>query len=157
MENRKVIVIGAGIGGLSAGYWLGQRGYDVEILEALDRPGGRMAFSIPHPCTDTPYREWQADEAGQTIALGIGRYFESGPMMSHWTMQRLAYHWHTPCWHYTLAEWSELIAEAGLAVQRLHEPRPTAEHGTRYPALENARLVPAVLIFALASPSRRER
>jgi len=43
MENRKVIIIGAGIGGLSAGYWLSQRGYDVEILETLDRPGGRMA------------------------------------------------------------------------------------------------------------------
>ena len=43
MENRKVIIIGAGIGGLSAGYWLQRRGYQVEILEALDRPGGRMA------------------------------------------------------------------------------------------------------------------
>ncbi len=43
MENRKVIIVGAGIGGLSAGYWLSQRGYEVEILEALDRPGGRMA------------------------------------------------------------------------------------------------------------------
>ncbi len=43
MENRKVIIIGAGIGGLSAGYWLQRRGYEVEILEALDRPGGRMA------------------------------------------------------------------------------------------------------------------
>jgi protoporphyrinogen oxidase len=47
MENRKVIIIGAGIGGISAGYWLSQRGYDVEILEALDRPGGRMA-TIDH-------------------------------------------------------------------------------------------------------------
>lgn len=43
MENRKVIVIGAGIGGLSAGYWLTRRGFEVEILEASDRPGGRMA------------------------------------------------------------------------------------------------------------------
>ena len=43
MENRRVIVIGAGIGGISAGYWLSRRGYEVEILEALDRPGGRMA------------------------------------------------------------------------------------------------------------------
>jgi protoporphyrinogen oxidase len=43
VENRKVIIIGAGIGGLSAGYWLSQRGYEVEILEALNRPGGRMA------------------------------------------------------------------------------------------------------------------
>jgi len=43
MESRKVIIVGAGIGGLAAGYWLGKRGYEVEILEASDRPGGRMA------------------------------------------------------------------------------------------------------------------
>jgi protoporphyrinogen/coproporphyrinogen III oxidase len=42
MENRKVIVVGAGIGGLSACYWLRQRGYEVEVLEATERPGGRM-------------------------------------------------------------------------------------------------------------------
>ena len=42
MENRKVIIVGAGIGGLAAAYWLTQRGYEVEILEASDRPGGRM-------------------------------------------------------------------------------------------------------------------
>lgn len=40
--NKKIIVIGAGIGGLGAGYWLSKKGYDVEILEATDRPGGRM-------------------------------------------------------------------------------------------------------------------
>jgi protoporphyrinogen oxidase len=42
MENRKVLIIGGGIGGLSVGYWLTQRGYEVEILEASDRPAGRM-------------------------------------------------------------------------------------------------------------------
>jgi protoporphyrinogen oxidase len=43
MHDEKVIIIGAGIGGLSAGHWLSRRGYEVEVLEALDRPGGRMA------------------------------------------------------------------------------------------------------------------
>ncbi|MEW6440045.1 MAG: FAD-dependent oxidoreductase [bacterium] len=42
MEDRKVIVVGAGIGGLTAGYRLRQRGFEVEVLEAADRPGGRM-------------------------------------------------------------------------------------------------------------------
>jgi protoporphyrinogen oxidase len=42
VQNAKVLVIGAGIGGLAAAYWLRERGYDVEILEASDRPGGRM-------------------------------------------------------------------------------------------------------------------
>ena len=43
MENRKVIIVGAGIGGLACAYWLLQRSYDVEILESSERPGGRMA------------------------------------------------------------------------------------------------------------------
>lgn len=42
MENRRIIIIGAGLGGLTAGYRLLQRGFDVEILEASDRPAGRM-------------------------------------------------------------------------------------------------------------------
>ncbi len=46
MENRKVIIVGAGIGGLAAGYWLRQRGYEVEILEASDRPGGRIGLTF---------------------------------------------------------------------------------------------------------------
>jgi protoporphyrinogen oxidase len=42
MQDAKVIVIGAGIGGLAAAYWLCQRGFGVEVLEASSRPGGRM-------------------------------------------------------------------------------------------------------------------
>ena len=33
MENRKVIVIGAGIGGIGAAYWASKLGYDVEVLD----------------------------------------------------------------------------------------------------------------------------
>src|SRR6266508_1662452 len=39
---KKVIVIGAGLAGLSAGYELTQAGHDVTILEAQTRPGGRV-------------------------------------------------------------------------------------------------------------------
>lgn len=38
----KVLIIGAGAGGLSAGYLLHQQGIDFEILEASSRHGGRM-------------------------------------------------------------------------------------------------------------------
>src|SRR5262245_39250654 len=37
----KVIVLGAGIAGLSAAYELGKAGYHVTVLEARDRVGGR--------------------------------------------------------------------------------------------------------------------
>jgi hypothetical protein len=30
----------------------------------LLRPNGRLVFSICHPCTDTPYRQWDRDAGG---------------------------------------------------------------------------------------------
>mgnify|MGYP005849163855 CR=1 FL=1 len=41
MANKKVIVIGTGFGGLATASRLLSRGYDVEIFEKRDKPGGR--------------------------------------------------------------------------------------------------------------------
>ncbi len=43
--SGKVIIIGAGAGGLSAGYLLQQQGIDFEILEASSIYGGRMRIN----------------------------------------------------------------------------------------------------------------
>ena len=42
MFNGKVLIIGAGAGGLSAGYLLQQKGIDFQIIEASSNYGGRM-------------------------------------------------------------------------------------------------------------------
>ncbi|MFO8035549.1 MAG: NAD(P)/FAD-dependent oxidoreductase [Anaerolineales bacterium] len=42
-SNDPVVVIGAGIAGLTAAYYLDRSGYDVLVLESRDRVGGRMA------------------------------------------------------------------------------------------------------------------
>ncbi|WP_202622747.1 phytoene desaturase family protein [Candidatus Enterococcus huntleyi] len=39
---KKILVIGAGMGGLSAAIKLQHAGYEVEIFEKLDKPGGKM-------------------------------------------------------------------------------------------------------------------
>src|SRR5215203_4973237 len=55
---KKVIVIGAGLAGLSAAYELTQAGHDVAVLEARTRPGGRV-----HTLRD-PFAEGLYAEAG---------------------------------------------------------------------------------------------
>lgn len=42
MKNKSVIIIGAGLAGLSAGYELQKAGWQVTVLEARDRVGGRV-------------------------------------------------------------------------------------------------------------------
>ena len=40
-EGKSVLILGAGIGGLTAAYLLSQYGFQCEVLEAQKRPGGR--------------------------------------------------------------------------------------------------------------------
>jgi 2-polyprenyl-3-methyl-5-hydroxy-6-metoxy-1,4-benzoquinol methylase len=114
-------------------------------------PGGRIAFSIPHPVTDGPFREWERDESGRPGVLKIDRYFDSGFRVVHWNMARLTAHWDAPVWHRTLSEWSALIAGTGFIIRQLVEPRPTQEQVEEIPKLEPARRLPYFLLFKLES------
>lgn len=49
-SGKKVAIIGAGPGGLSAAFFLAQEGHHVEIFEASEHPGGMLRYGIP------PYR-----------------------------------------------------------------------------------------------------
>src|SRR5215204_6441595 len=53
---KRVIIIGAGLAGLSAAYELTQAGHDVTILEARTRPGGRV-HTLRDPFADGLYAE----------------------------------------------------------------------------------------------------
>jgi 2-polyprenyl-3-methyl-5-hydroxy-6-metoxy-1,4-benzoquinol methylase len=111
------------------------------------RPGGRMVFSVPHPLTDTPYREWDRDLLGRKRALKIAGYFERGAATCDWNMPRLAYRWTTPFWRYTLGEWCRLVTDAGFLIRAMDEPRPTAEQIERRPELADCAMMPYFLLF----------
>ena len=53
---KKVIIIGAGLAGLSAAYELTQAGHDVTVLEARTRPGGRV-LTLRDPFAEGLYAE----------------------------------------------------------------------------------------------------
>jgi monoamine oxidase len=53
---KKILIIGAGMAGLCAGYELTQLGHDVTILEARTRPGGRV-HTLREPFSDGLYAE----------------------------------------------------------------------------------------------------
>ena len=53
---KKVLILGAGMAGLVAGYELSKLGHDVTLLEARPRPGGRV-FTLREPFADGLYAE----------------------------------------------------------------------------------------------------
>jgi glutamate synthase (NADPH) small chain len=50
MKKNRVGIVGAGPAGLSAAFWLAEKGYEVTVYEAKELPGGMMTYGIP------PYR-----------------------------------------------------------------------------------------------------
>jgi NADPH-dependent glutamate synthase beta subunit-like oxidoreductase len=66
--GKRVLVIGAGPSGLSAGYHLARRGHNVEIRDAGPEPGGMMRYGIP--AYRLP-RDVMAGELARIEALGV--------------------------------------------------------------------------------------
>lgn len=43
-HSSQIVVVGAGLAGLTAAFRLRDKGYDVHLFEARERPGGRILF-----------------------------------------------------------------------------------------------------------------
>ena len=85
--GKKIVVLGAGVAGMTAGYELSKAGYDVTILEARSFAGGRC---------QTARKGFKLTELGgetQTCDFDDGLYINHGP----W---RIPYH-HQSTLHYT--------------------------------------------------------
>lgn len=67
MINKKITVLGAGISGLAAAYWLKKDGFDIHILEAKSEPGGAMET---------------VSKNGFTIDFGPNSGLETTPLIS---------------------------------------------------------------------------
>jgi uncharacterized protein with NAD-binding domain and iron-sulfur cluster len=67
--NRRVLILGAGLAGLSAAYELVQKGFDVTIVEARKRIGGRVV-TLREPFKDNQFVEL----GGELIGDGYKRF-----------------------------------------------------------------------------------
>ncbi len=117
------------------------------------RSGGRFVTCNSHPFSDTPFREWFRDEAGEKRALIVGDYFEATTLEYEWAHERMLYPFKTQANHVTLQQWFEWVTAGGFAVRGLREPRPTDEALAARPELLDARLVPYFLILDLEKRS----
>jgi monoamine oxidase len=82
-KGVKVVVLGGGIGGLVSAYELKKLGYEVTLLEARERPGGRNWSG--RKGTTVKF----VDGTTQTIDWEEGNYQNLGPARlpsTHWTM-----------------------------------------------------------------------
>ena len=68
---RRVIIAGAGLSGLAAAIELSDHGHDVTVLEARDRPGGRV-FTAYRPFTGGQFAELGAARIPNVHPLTLG-------------------------------------------------------------------------------------
>jgi hypothetical protein len=121
-------------------------------VHTLLRPSGRFVASITHPCTDTPFREWERDANRRKRWSCIDRYFERGPIRYTWT--RWGDEFTTEAMHATLEGWFTWILDAGFQIRAMREPRPTEEALANRPDLEDATRVPYYILFDLVCASQ---
>ena len=108
VSGVRVVILGAGLAGMTVAYELGKVGFDCRVLEARARPGGRV-FTVRRGTVS------EEDGPGQTAAFDEGLYFNAGPM-------RISHHHHT-----TLAYCRELQVRDRSVRARLRERVPGAD------------------------------
>ncbi len=85
VSGVRVVILGAGLAGMTVAYQLGKVGYDCRVLEARARSGGRV-FTVRRGTVS------EEDGPTQTAAFDEGLYFNAGPMrISHHHRTTLAY------------------------------------------------------------------
>jgi len=67
-DDKRIMVVGAGLAGLSCAYELDRAGYNVILIEARSRPGGRVR-TFRDPFADNLYAEMGAEYVDSTDDL----------------------------------------------------------------------------------------
>jgi ubiquinone/menaquinone biosynthesis C-methylase UbiE len=91
----------------------------VRSIRRVLAPGGQLAFTIPHPCFETPYASWVDTDAGTSRRI-VGNYFAQGFWRSaNPSGVRRAGNQHRTLSRYLMA----LVAER-FVIELVAEPQP---------------------------------
>lgn len=131
----------------------------LEEMARVLRRGGFAQFSVVHPATSTPIRQWVDDESGTRHALAIGDYFYEGPLTETWIFGAAPSEVrdrHRPFTityaRRTLSSWLNAVVNAGLAIDAIDEPHADEEIAAAHPEVADTRIAPYFLLVRARKP-----
>lgn len=136
----------------------------VREVARVIKAGGFFQFSICHPVTVTRIRRWIWDQHGRREGLMIGDYFGFGiapevGWVEEWyfgaapeEVREKVRRFRVPTFARTLTEYFNTLVDAGMTVERIHEPFASEEVAAEVPYVASSRLVPEFLIFRCRKP-----
>ena len=123
------------------------------------RPGGFLQFSILHPCFAPPHRRVVRDPAGRTLAIEVGRYFQTDAYIDEWIFSEIPAEqrsgiepFRIPVFHHPLSQWVDFIGSAGLVIEKFGEPCASPEVAAAVPQVADTRVAPLFLHVRARKP-----
>ena len=137
------------------------QGQALQEAQRVLRPGGFLQFSILHPCFVPPHRKVLREADRSVRAVEVAGYFDAidGRIETWWFTSvppeeraRVA-PFQVPRFHRTLGAWVDMIVQAGLVIEKVHEPRATPEEAAAEPEVADTRVVPLFLHVRARKPA----